>query len=163
MKTVKPIANKKVLLLKYPGKGGWTYAIVSGIAATYRLKGGIIKVKGSIDTCEIKKHTLFPLKEQPTNYFMPVKAIIRKQIKKEAGDYVHVVFYPDNEPTDVPDELLVCLQEEPEALTFFNSLPESDKHHYIKWIYSVKTEETKVERIAKSIDKLLKHQKFYDR
>lgn len=163
MKAEKPIVDKKVLLLKYPGKGGWTYAIVHGIPAKHRLKGGIIKVKGYIDTCEIKKYTLFPLKEQPTNYFMPVRAVIRKQIKKEAGDYVRVIFYPDNEPTEIPDELIVCLQEEPEALAFFNSLPESDKHHYVKWIYSVKTEETKVERIAKTIDKLLKRQKFYDR
>ncbi len=34
--------------------------------------------------------------------FLPVKAEIRKKIKKEAGDWVHVLLYTDNEPLEVP-------------------------------------------------------------
>lgn len=36
--------------------------------------------------------------------FLPVRTEIRKRIKKEAGDYVHVILYPDTYPTEVPDE-----------------------------------------------------------
>ena len=92
-----------------------------------------------------------------------VKSEIRKKIKKEAGDYVHVILYPDNEPLEVPEELLLCLQDDAEALQFFNSLNESEQHNYVKWIYAVKTGQTKVDRIAKTVVRLSKCQKFADR
>jgi uncharacterized protein YdeI (YjbR/CyaY-like superfamily) len=56
--------------------------------------------------------------------------------------------------------MLLCLQYEPKALCFFNSLNESEKQNYIKWIYSAKEEGTKVERLAKTIDKLLMKKKI---
>jgi uncharacterized protein YdeI (YjbR/CyaY-like superfamily) len=62
----------------------------------------------------------------------------------------------------VPEEMLLCLQDEPRALKFFNSLSESEKRYYINWIYSAKKEETKVSRLAKSISNLLNGEKFYD-
>ena len=92
-----------------------------------------------------------------------MKVEIRKKIKKEAGDYVHVILYPDNEPSEVPEELLLCLQDEPEALRFFNSLNENEQHNYIKWIYSAKTDRAKVDRIAKTLDRLVKKQKYYEK
>jgi uncharacterized protein YdeI (YjbR/CyaY-like superfamily) len=61
---------------------------------------------------------------------------------------------------EIPEELLLCLQDDAEALQFFNSLNESEQHNYVKWIYSTKTDQTKVDRIAKTLDKLSKHQKF---
>ena len=91
-----------------------------------------------------------------------VKAEIRKKIRKEAGDYVHVILYPDNEPLEVPQELLLCLQDDTEALQFFNSLNESEQHNYVKWIYAAKTEQTKVDRISKTLIRLSKCQKFSD-
>jgi hypothetical protein len=115
---------------------------------------GWVKVKGTIDGFEIKKYHLMPLGNG--NLFLPVKAEIRKSIKKNAGDYVHIILYPDTEPL----EMLLCLQDEPTAFKFFNSLSESERRYYINWIYSAKKEETKVSRLAKSIDKLLKKEKF---
>ena len=50
---------------------------------------------------------------------LSVRTEIRKKIKKEAGDYVHVILYLDDEPLEIPEELLVYLQEEPEAWCFF--------------------------------------------
>ena len=95
--------------------------------------------------------------------FLPVKAEIRKKIKKEEGDKVHVILYPDNEPLEVPEEMMLCLQDEPTALIFFHSLSESERKFYIQWIYSAKKEETKVDRLAKTIDKLLQGFKMYDK
>lgn len=95
--------------------------------------------------------------------FLPVKADIRKKIKKQEGDYVHVILYPDDEPLEVPEEMLLCLKDEPLALTFFNSLSESEQKFYIDWIYSAKKEETKVDRLAKTINRLTEGLKLYDK
>ena len=157
----KPLLNKVYLLEKFPCKGGWTYTEIPEIPQDKHSPFGWVKVKGSIDGFEIRKYHLMPLGNG--NLFLPVKADIRKKIKKQAGDCVHVILYPDNDPLEVPEELLLCLQEEPEALQFFNSLSESEQHNYVKWIYSAKTDQTKVDRIAKTIDRLIKKQKYYDK
>lgn len=152
------LVNKEYLLEKFPGKGGWTYAALPEVLQDKHTPFGWVIVKGSIDGFEIKKYHLMPFGNG--ELFLPVKAEIRKKIKKQAGDYVHVILYPDNEPLEVPDELLLCLQDEPEALQFFQSLGESEQHNYIKWIYSAKTDQTKVDRIAETLVRLSKHQKF---
>ncbi|WP_165045175.1 YdeI/OmpD-associated family protein [Dysgonomonas sp. ZJ709] len=155
----KPLINKKYLLEKFPEKGGWTYTEIPEIPMG-KASFGMLKVKGSIDGFEIKKYHLMPFGNG--KLFLPVKAEIRKKIKKQAGDYVHVILYPDNEPLEVPEELLLCLRDEPEAFQFFNSLSEGEQHNYIKWIYSAKTDQTKVDRIAKTLIRLSKRQKFTD-
>ncbi len=95
------------------------------------------------------------------NLFLPVKVEIRKVIKKQDGDYVHIILFPDNEPMEVPEELLLCLNDEPEALQFFNSLTESEQKYYVNWIFSAKKVETKINRFAKAINRLLNKEKFY--
>jgi uncharacterized protein YdeI (YjbR/CyaY-like superfamily) len=95
--------------------------------------------------------------------FLPVKAAIRKQIKKQAGDFVHVILYPDDEPLKVPGEMILCLKDEPIAWKFFQSLSESEQKFYIEWIYGAKKEETKISRLAKSINRLASGLKLYDK
>ena len=95
--------------------------------------------------------------------FMPVKAEIRKKIKKEAGDWVQVILYADNTPQEAPEELLLCLQDEPAAYGNFLKCTDRERKTIIDWIYSAKSEETKVERIAQTIRKLLNNQKLYEK
>ncbi len=154
--SISPIVNKKYLLEKYPGKGGWTFATIPEIPQDKHAHFGWVKVKGSIDGYEIKKYNLMPMGNG--HLFLPVKAEIRKQINKQAGDFVHVILYLDNEPLEIPEEFFICLNDEPEALKFFNSIKESDQHNYIKWIYAAKTESTKIDRIADVINRLSKCQ-----
>jgi Domain of unknown function (DUF1905)/Bacteriocin-protection, YdeI or OmpD-Associated len=154
------IVDKKFLLEKFEGKGGWTYARLPEIVKDKSKPFGWVKVKGTIDGFEIKKYHLMPMGNGLL--FLPVKSEIRKAIKKQAGDYVHIILYPDNEPLVTPDELLLCLEEEPKALAFFLSLSESERKYYIDWIYSAKADETKVNRIIKTIDRLAKSMKMYD-
>ena len=149
----KPIVNKKYYLEKYPGKGGWTYIQLSGIRKDQKKRFGWVRVKGTIDGFEISKYNLMPMKNG--NMFLPVRAEIRKKIKKAEGDAVQVILFPDNEPLEVPQEMLLCLQDEPKALKFFNALSQSERRFYILWIYSAKKEETKIKRMAKSINRLL--------
>jgi len=156
----KPLVNKRYLLKKFPGKGGWTFAELPEVTKSKSNPFGWVKVKGTIDGFEIRKYHLMP--SGNGNLFLPIKSEIRKAIKKEAGERVHIILYPDNEPLEVPEEMLMCLKDEPPALKFFNSLSESEKRYYINWIYSAKKEETKVNRLAKSINRLLKKEKFYE-
>lgn len=109
----KPLVNKKYLLEKYPGKGDWTYATIPEVPPDKKSPFGWVKVKGSIDGFEISKYHLMPTGNG--KLFLAVKSEIRKKIKKQAGDYVHVILYPDNEPLEVPEELLLCLQEDAEV------------------------------------------------
>ena len=152
----KPLVDKEYLLDKTPGKSGWTYTIIPEIPPDKNSPFGWVKVKGSIDGFEISKYHLMPSGEGTLMLF--VKSEIRKKIKKQAGDDVHIILYPDNEPLEVPEELLLCLQEDAEALQFFNSLNENEQHKYVKWIYAAKTDQTKVDRISKTLVKLSKHQ-----
>ncbi|HYG01733.1 MAG TPA: YdeI/OmpD-associated family protein [Chryseosolibacter sp.] len=95
--------------------------------------------------------------------FLPVKAEIRKKIKKKEGDHVRIVLYPDNEPLEIPSELLLCLKDEPKAYKFFQSLSEGEQKYYVNWIVGAKKEDTRVTRLATSITRLLNGQKFHDR
>ena len=139
---------------------GWTYTEIPEIMPDKSSPFSWVKVKGSIDGFEISKYHLMP--SGKGTLMLAVKSEIRKKIKKEAGDYVHVILYPDNEPIEIPEELLLCLQEDTEALQFFNSLNENEQYNYVKWIYSAKTDQTKVNRIAETLNRFSKHQKFTD-
>jgi tRNA isopentenyl-2-thiomethyl-A-37 hydroxylase MiaE len=156
-----PLVNKTYLLKKYPGKGGWTYTEIPEIPQDRHRYFGWVQVRGTIDSFEIKQYKLMPMGNG--NLFLPVKKEIRKKIGKEAGDTIHVILYADNSPLEIPDELLVCLLDSPKAHQFFMSLTESSQKHYIDWIYEAKQLETKVNRIAKTIERLEKGLKMYDK
>jgi hypothetical protein len=157
---MKPLVNKKYKLEKYPGKGGWTYAVIPEITPDKRAAFGMVRVKGTIDTYIINRYTLMPMSNGAM--FLPVKADIRKQIGKQAGDTVHVTLYHDDTAVEVPGEFTLCLQDEPAALRFFNKLTDNEKQHYIQWIYSARKEETKAKRMAAAINKLAEGRKYYD-
>ena len=153
-----PLVNKKYLLEKFPGKYGWTYTIIPEILPDKNAPFSWVKVKGSIDGFEISRYHLMP--SGKGTLFLSVKADIRKKIKKQAGDYVHIILYHDNDPLEIPEELLLCLQDDTEAWQFFSSLNENEQYNYVRWIYSAKAEQTRVDRIAKTLNRLSKHQKF---
>lgn len=157
----KPLVDKEYLLEKMPFKGGWTYTVIPEIPQDKHSPFGWVRVCGSIDGFEINGYHLMP--SGNGDLLLCVKAEIRKKIGKQAGDFVRVILYPDNEPTETPRELLLCLEDDTEASRFFNSLNESEQQNYVKWIYSAKTDRTKVDRIAKTLVMLSNRQKFNGR
>ena len=161
MKKEKPLVDKQYKLERFQGKGGWTYARIPEIIQDKKAHFGWVKVRGSIDGFEIRKYHLMPMGNG--KLFLPVKAEIRKKINKKEGDTVRVILYPDNEPLEVPEEMLLCLRDEPGAFRFFNSISESEQKFYIDWIYSAKKKETKVDRLARSINRLARGLKLYDK
>ena len=155
------LIDKQYLLQKFPCKGGWTFTEIPEIPQDKHSPFGWVKVKGSIDGYEISKYHLMP--SGKGTLFLPVKAEIRKKIKKQAGDYIHVILYRDNEPLEIPEELVICLTHETDAYEKFQQLTESEQKAFVDWIYSAKTDETKVKRIAETIDKVLKGNKLTDK
>jgi uncharacterized protein YdeI (YjbR/CyaY-like superfamily) len=75
---------------------------------------------------------------------------------------VHIILYADNSSIEIPQEFLLCLEDEPTAKQFFFTQTESEQQYYIKWIYEAKHEATKTKRIVETIAMLLKRKKFYD-
>jgi hypothetical protein len=149
-----PLVDKEYTLQKFPGKGGWTFAEIPEIAQDKHAPFGWVRVKGKIDTYEFEKYHLMPMGSG--RLFLPVKAEVRKRIKKQAGDVVTITLYPDNAGVEVSHELKECLKSEPKAYAAFLELNENKQQEFIDWIYSAKDEETKVERIVQTIEKLLR-------
>ncbi|SOD82746.1 YdeI/OmpD-associated family protein [Spirosoma fluviale] len=149
-----PLVNKAYVLEKFPVRGGWTYAVIPEILPNPHAHFGWVRVRGTIDGFAISRYHLMPMGNG--NLFLPVRAEIRKKIGKQAGDSVQVILYGDDLPTELPEELRLCLQDEPAAYKAFLTYPETEQSTLIDWIYSARTEETKVERIAQVIDKLVR-------
>ncbi|HCL04543.1 MAG TPA: hypothetical protein DHW64_00565 [Chitinophagaceae bacterium] len=151
---MKAIINKKYLLEKFPGKGGWTFARIPQIKQDKKNPFGWVKVKGIIDGYAISQYKLMPMGNG--QLFLPVKAGIRKIIGKQAGDYITVTLYPDNDPVLIPAELLDCLKDDPDAHRNFIQLSEGKQKEYIDWIYEAKKESTRIERMATMITTISK-------
>lgn len=155
-----PIINSVYFLYKHDRHKGWVYILIDD-AKKVEGKYPKLKVKGFIDGYPIGNCILASYGKE--GYVLPVRAEIRKQIKKDEGDKVKVVLYHDDTGLEVPEEFDVCLADEPKARQFFYSLSESEQRMYVLWIGSAKKMETKAERIAKSIERLKRGLKLYEK
>jgi len=149
-----PLVDKDYLLEKFPGKGGWTYAEIPEIVQDKRAHFGWVRVRGAIDGFKINTYHLMPMGNG--KLFLPVKSEIRKQIKKQAGDYVHVTLFADKLPTEIPKEFAACLQNEWNAMEAFSGYSNGEQKRMIDWIYAAKTDETKIRRISETLDRIAK-------
>jgi hypothetical protein len=154
----KPLVNKKYKLQKFPGKGGWTFAMIPEIPQDKKSPFGWVKVKGSIDNHTFHDYRLMPMGNG--HLFLPLKAAVRKKIGKEAGDFIQIVLFKDESELLVPEDLLVCLADEPLAHEKFFKLKETVQREFIQWISAAKKEETRVERIVTVIKMILTSQRI---
>ena len=152
-----PIVDGLFDLHKIPGKGGWTYAELPFIPKRDGSVFGWIKVKGSIDSHIISNLRIMPMGNK--RLFLPLKASIRKTIRKEAGTQVKIILYVDETPQVIPEELIDCLMIA-DAFENFLKLSDGQQKGFITWIYDAKRIETRVERITKAIDLVLKGEKY---
>ncbi len=161
MEPKKPLVNTEYLLQKFPGKGGWTYAAIPEIAQNKNNPFGWVTVQGFIDDFQLKRYKLMPMGNG--KLFLPVKAEVRKKIKKEAGDYVHVILYSDESKLEISDEIIHCFKNEPQKIQdTFLSFTEGEQKSYLDWIYSAKTVDTQANRIAKMMNRLQRGLRFSD-
>jgi len=141
------------MMERMDGKGGWTFVILPAALKNPEVPNGWLKVTGKIDSYDLGKIRLMPLKGG--DLFLPVKAAIRKSIKKEAGETVLISLFADYTSYGIPAELIECLEIEPAAYKRFLKLSESEQKRTVEWIYDAKTEETKVRRIGVAISRLM--------
>lgn len=150
---MKLLVDKVYTLSKMAGKGGWTFIVISEIGPEVKRHYGSISVTGKIDDYELKQVNLMPMKSG--DLFFPVKAEIRKNIQKEAGDQVKLILYSIEEIVDVESDFKLCLEEEPKALRNFEKLKKNERAEILEWLSSSRSEDERVNRMAKAIDQLL--------
>ncbi|MBK7700167.1 MAG: YdeI/OmpD-associated family protein [Saprospiraceae bacterium] len=90
--------------------------------------------------------------------FFSVNSVVRKAIKKQDGDTVHLILYRVTDIQTIPDEVIDCLKEDPEALGAFNLWTESQKLEFVRYVYDAKTETQKAERLVELLERL--HQSY---
>lgn len=134
-------------------KTGWTYIVVPADVAEELNPGHkqSFRVKGKLDNFKIAAVALMPMGDG--SFIMALNAGIRKGIAKKLGSKLDVQITVDNNPDPVSSpEFIECLQDEPAALEFFNSLTKGHRNYFMNWIESAKTEATKAKRIAMSVN-----------
>ena len=137
-------------------KTGWTYIEVPAATAG-KINPGVKKeyrVKGKLDEYAFEMKALLPM--GGGNFILPLNAEMRKGIKKQKGAAVKVKMEVDTNEIKPPSELIECLEDEPEALEYFNNLTRGHQNYFTNWINSAKTDPTKAKRIAATLNALHK-------
>jgi uncharacterized protein YdeI (YjbR/CyaY-like superfamily) len=137
-------------------KTGWSYILLmeEHLIALKRTTRTAFRISGKIDNHPIEK--LAAMSMGDGTFIVSINATIRKAIKKQAGAEVELKIAVDNEPIKLDEEFMDCLQDEPKALDYFNTLNTGHKNYFSKWIESAKTEPTKAKRIAMAVNALQK-------
>jgi hypothetical protein len=141
-------------------KTGWNYIVVP-VSVAKKLNPGIkrsYRVKGKLDEYLIQKVALVPM--GGGDFILAINAAMRKATGKRFGATLKVQLELDGTPILPPKELIDCMEDEPEALAYFNSLPQGHRNYFTKWIESAKTEPTKTKRIALVVKTMVRKMDF---
>lgn len=141
-------------------KTGWTYILIPQQIAD-KLNKGVKKsyrVKGKLDDMPIEQVALVPM--GGGDFIMAINAGMRKGLIKRKGATVKAQLELDKSKILPPAELIACLQDEPEAYRYFQSLPQGHRNYFTKWIDAAKTEPTKVKRIALVVKTMVRKMDF---
>lgn len=141
-------------------KTGWTYIEIPADVAD-RLQPGskkAFRVKGFLDDYAFSGISLLPLGNGA--FLMALNAAVRKAIRKQKGAHVDVKIVPDQKAWEIPAYIKECLEDEPVATQFFQSLPQSHQRYFVRWVESAKTAHTQTKRLAQMVTTLAKKQGY---
>ncbi|RVU00059.1 DUF1905 domain-containing protein [Mucilaginibacter limnophilus] len=148
------------IILRFASNGektGWTYIEIPADIAQ-QLKPGnrrSFRVRGLLDAHPIAGVAVMPLGEG--KFILALNADMRKGIHKGEGAMLQLRLEEDTDfVVLMPEDLAECLEYEPEAYEFFNSLAKSHRNYFIKWIDSAKTQATRDKRIAQTVNAMVK-------
>lgn len=139
-----------ILLEKFTGKGGWTYA---RIPATVKQSGkpfGWVVVSGSIDALQFEKVKLMPTGDG--HLFLPVKKAWRQALAKECGDTVSIILYAADIPDKLPHAAIELLDLFPECRQRYHSLPRNVQQEWIERIHTAPDEQQLEKLLGKFVD-----------
>jgi Domain of unknown function (DUF1905)/Bacteriocin-protection, YdeI or OmpD-Associated len=134
--------------------GAWTIVITPLDVKKIFGKNGHVRVKGTIDGCPFDDTSLMPM--GTGEHCMPIKADVRKIIRKQAGDIIEISLEEDFSELIIPAELLEAFEASLEAKKMFNAYSPSQKRIYAKYITSSKRKETREKRAVESVLKMEK-------
>jgi electron transfer flavoprotein alpha subunit len=91
-------------------------------------------------------------------HILGIRKEIREQVRKTFGDEVTITVEPDTEPRviEVPADLMKELKKDKGAKALFDKLSYTHQKEYVNWITEAKKEETRQDRILKTIETLKK-------
>jgi hypothetical protein len=89
-------------------------------------------------------------------HVLGIRKDIREQAGKTFGDEITVIVEADTEPRviEVPADLKQAFKAEKDAKAFFDKLSYTHQKEYVNWIMEAKREETRQNRIVKTIEML---------
>jgi hypothetical protein len=133
-------------------KTGWTFVAVPAAIAE-QIKPGCKKsyrIKGLLDAVAVSGMALTPMGEG--NFILPLKASLRKQLRKEEGARLHLQLEEDKDfKVEMPEDLELCLLEDRQYLETFLSQPKGHQNYFINWLNTAKTEPTRVKRLTQIV------------
>lgn len=115
---------------------------------------GQVKVHATFDGCEYRGSLA---KMGHSCHILGITQKVRGAIGKDPGDIVHVILRKDEEPrlVEIPEDFRKLLEENGQALSFFETLSYTHRKEYVQWIASAKRVETRDKRVKDSIAMLL--------
>jgi hypothetical protein len=136
-----------------PGGGGAFVRIPFDVEQAFGRKR--VPVRATIDG-EPYRGTLVRMGE-PCHILIVLKEI-RKKIGKDFGDEVDVILEQDKEPrrVEIPEDFQRALEEDLQAKIAFDKLSYTHQKEYVNAIVESKRVETRISRIARSIQELKK-------
>ena len=152
------------IILRYGEHGdktGWTYVEIPAELAQQMKPGNkkSFRVRGKLDDFVVAGMALMPAGDG--KFMLSLREEIRKGIRKSSGAILRIRLEEDVDyKVDTPDDLLECFAFEPEAGDFFDSLAPSHRGYFIKWITDAKTEQTRANRIANTINALVRRMDY---
>ena len=148
-----PLAcHKRVLRYAEMGeKTGWYYLSFSpdDIALLCPGRRQAFRVRGRLNQLTIRQQALIPVGDG--HFIMALNADLRKKLGVRLGYEIDIHLEHDESEQQIAEDLRVCLDDEPAAAIFFNSLSRSHQMYFSRWIDSAKTEATRTKRIAMTV------------
>lgn len=151
------VVQYSAVIRKFDSQGektGWTYIEVPADLAQ-KLKPDnkkSFRVKGKLDNYKIERVALLPM--GGGSFIMAVNSVMRKGIGKKHGAMVKVQLQVDEKQFQFNKDFMACLDDEPPAKKFFQTLSGSVQRYFSKWIDDAKTDQTRTRRIAQAVSAL---------